>query len=184
MIHILTHCLLIWFVSNERRALALPHPSGDYFHFSEKGVTGRSGPTGATGLPGDLGRTGSTGHTGIPGFVGKTGSTGLPGRPGQKGGRGITGWTGAPGPLGPPGMNGAPGLSGMKGITGATGKPGNDGRTGRFSNRAIVSHMTLLRSIFLHLHLISKVNNYLYCQEQLDRKDFLDCQVHLVESLL
>src|SRR6202000_2729414 len=62
-----------------------------------QGVTGATGPTGATGLTGPTGFTGATGFTGPTGATGATGFTGPTGPTGATGFTGPTGATGATG---------------------------------------------------------------------------------------
>ena len=118
------------------------------------------GPTGPTGMQGNIGPTGMssqgfTGPTGMRGNIGPTGlsmagftgPTGIQGPPGPGGGStgptgsqglqgniGPTGPTGFQGPLGPPGppggATGPTGIQGIQGFTGPTGIQGIQGFTG------------------------------------------------------
>ncbi|MGO0947486.1 collagen-like exosporium glycoprotein BclA1, partial [Clostridioides difficile] len=85
------------------------------------GVTGEIGPTGVTGPTGEIGPTGATGSTGVTGSIGPTGATGPTGN---------TGVTGEIGPTGATGPTGNTGVTGEIGPTGATGPTGNTGVTG------------------------------------------------------
>ncbi|MDB2721919.1 collagen-like protein, partial [Clostridioides difficile] len=92
------------------------------------GVTGEIGPTGntgATGSIGPMGATGPTGNTGATGEIGPTGPTGNTGVTGEIGPTGPTGNTGVTGEIGPTGPTGNTGVTGSIGPTGATGPTGN-----------------------------------------------------------
>ncbi|MBK4744668.1 collagen-like domain-containing protein, partial [Bacillus cereus] len=97
------------------------------------GITGPTGPTGATGITGPTGPTGATGitgPTGLTGVTGITGPTGLTGVTGIAGPTGPTGATGIAGPTGPTGPTGVTGITGPTGPTGVTGITGPTGPTG------------------------------------------------------
>jgi hypothetical protein len=73
------------------------------------GITGPTGPQGATGVQGATGPIGPQGATGIQGVTGPTGPTG------------STGPIGETGPIGPQGATGIQGVTGPTGPQGATG---------------------------------------------------------------
>lgn len=83
------------------------------------GVTGPTGPQGATGPRGEPGPTGPTGSSGERGPTGPAGMTGSTGPTGPTGPQGI------PGPDGPTGPTGAAGAVGPTGSQGPSG-PGED----------------------------------------------------------
>ncbi len=88
------------------------------------------GPTGPTGVTGDIGLTGATGPTGVTGDIGLTGATGPTGVTGDIGATGATGPTGVTGDIGLTGATGPTGVTGDIGATGATGPTGPTGADG------------------------------------------------------
>ncbi len=91
---------------------------------------GATGPTGNTGVTGEIGPTGPTGNTGVTGEIGPTGPTGNTGATGSIGPMGATGPTGNTGVTGEIGPTGPTGNTGVTGEIGPTGPTGNTGVTG------------------------------------------------------
>jgi hypothetical protein len=95
-----------------------------------------AGPTGVTGATGPIGATGATGVTGVTGPIGATGATGV------QGVQGVNGIQGATGPVGETGATGPVGETGASGVTGATGLVGETGATGVTGATGIIADMT------------------------------------------
>lgn len=100
------------------------------------GQVGATGPTGqatADGATGAIGPIGETGQNGATGFIGEVGPTGADGSTGQTGPIGITGDGGAQsgiGPTGPQGNTGATGPTGEQGVPGIIANAGPTGAIG------------------------------------------------------
>ena len=110
-------------------AEGLTGPTGPQGATGIVGPTGEQGIQGATGEQGPIGPQGATGETGLTGLQGETGIQGATGEKGQDGINGENGEQGPQGATGPQGETGEQGIQGVTGEIGATGADGKDGAT-------------------------------------------------------
>lgn len=117
------------YISNIASPTGVPGISPDYTTLLT-GITGVTGPAGATGIAGPTGPAGATGAAGATGIAGPAGATGATGTAGATGPTGSAGATGIAGPTGAVGATGFAGPTGATGFVGPTGVPGITGSTG------------------------------------------------------
>ncbi|MGG1594404.1 hypothetical protein ABEI30_10860, partial [Terribacillus saccharophilus] len=117
------------YISNIASPAGVPGSSPDYTTLLT-GITGITGPVGATGVAGPTGAPGATGIAGPAGATGIAGPTGPAGATGAVGPTGAAGATGVAGPTGLAGPTGPAGATGIAGPTGAAGATGIAGPTG------------------------------------------------------